>query len=82
MTRTNSPPRSSRSPGSGRGGETLRALEPIPATVEALCRRVAVLHRGRIIACDALDALRRAHGAAAARSVRLAGVPLERADSA
>ncbi|HTN92058.1 MAG TPA: ABC transporter ATP-binding protein [Sorangium sp.] len=60
-------------------GVTILFSSHILSDVETLCRRVAVLHRGRLIACDALDALRRAHGAATMDELYLALVRREAA---
>ncbi|WP_437673397.1 ABC transporter ATP-binding protein [Sorangium sp. So ce131] len=60
-------------------GVTILFSSHILSDVETLCRRVAVLHRGRLVACDEIAALRRAHGAATMDELYLALVRREAA---
>lgn len=53
-------------------GVTVVFSSHILSDVEALCRRVAVLHHGRLIACDGIESLKRAHGAASMDDLYLA----------
>ena len=65
--------------GLAQGGTTVVFSSHILSDVESLCRRVAVMHHARLIACDEVGALKAAHGAATMDDLYLALVRREAA---
>ncbi len=60
-------------------GVTIVFSSHILSDVETLCRRVAAMHHGRLIACDEVAALKQAHGVATMDDLYLALVRREAA---
>jgi len=65
--------------GLAQGGTTIVFSSHILSDVESLCRRVAVMHHARLIACDEVGALKAAHGVASMDDLYLALVRREAA---
>jgi ABC-2 type transport system ATP-binding protein len=65
--------------GLAQGGTTVVFSSHILSDVESLCRRVAVMHHARLIACDEVGALKAAHGVTTMDDLYLALVRREAA---